>query len=112
MDAFKEKIENKLPTNCPYCGELVNYLNHKHHLYMYCDVEKPKKIIDGAEKKSKIKYDYNCKHYFGIISAENEEEARKILHKDHTGGGDKHCNWSEKTKRDCQVNCKLKLKNR
>ena len=55
MDAFKEKIENKLPTNCPYCGELVNYLNHKHHLYMYCDVEKTKKIIDGAEKKSKIK---------------------------------------------------------
>lgn len=92
MDAFKEKIENKLPTNCPYCGELVNYLNHKHHLYMYCDVEKPKKIIDGAEKKSKIKYDYNCKHYFGIISAENEEEAREILHKDHTGNGDKLCN--------------------
>ena len=58
----------------------------------------------------KIKYDYNCKHYFGIISAESEEEVIKILHKDHTGGGDKHCNWSEKTKRDCQVNCKLKLK--
>ena len=48
----------------------------------------------------KIKYDYNCKHYFGIISAESEEEVIKILHKDHTGGGDKHCNWSEKTKRD------------
>ena len=46
----------------------------------------------------KIKYDYNCKHYFGIISAESEEEVRKILHKDHTGGGDKHCNWSKKTK--------------
>lgn len=104
------KIENKLPTNCPYCGELVNYLNHKHHLYMYCEEEKPKKHIDGVEKKSKIKYDFDCKHYFGIVSAENEEEAKKILHKDHTGNGDKLCNWSKTTKKDCQINCKLNLK--
>jgi len=32
-----KKMKNELPTNCPHCGELVNYLNHKHHLYMYCD---------------------------------------------------------------------------
>ena len=71
-------------------------------------------LMSGLKNKKvmeKIKYDYNCKHYFGIISAESEEEVRKILHKDHTGNGDK-CNWSEKTKRDCQVNCKLKLKTR
>ena len=58
----------------------------------------------------KIKYDYNCKHYFGIISAENEEEAKKILHKDHTGNGDKLCNWSKTTKKDCQKKCQLNLK--
>jgi hypothetical protein len=104
--------ELKIPTNCPYCGKLVNYLNHKHHLYMYCTNEKPKTLLDGLEKKEvvKIKYDYNCKHYFGIVSAENEEEAKKILHKDHTGNGDKLCNWSKTTKNDCQINCKLKLK--
>lgn len=77
---------------------------------MYCEEEKLKKLIDGVEKKSKIKYDYNCKHYFGIVSAESEEEAKKILHKDHTGIGDKLCNWSKTTKKDCQTNCKLKLK--
>ena len=60
--------------------------------------------------KSKIKYNYDCKHYFGIVSAENEEEAKKILHKDHTGNGDKLCNWSKTTKKDCQINCKLNLK--
>ena len=100
----------KIPTNCPYCGQLVNYLNHKHHLYMYCTEEKPKTLFDGIEKKVKVKYDYDCKHYFGTISAENEEEAIKILHKDHIGDGDKLCNWSKTTKKDCQVNCKLKLK--
>jgi hypothetical protein len=58
----------------------------------------------------KIKYDYNCKHYFGIVSAESEEEAKKILHKDHTGNGDKLCNWSKTTKNDCQTKCQLTLK--
>jgi hypothetical protein len=57
----------------------------------------------------KNKYHFNCKHYFGIISAENEEEAKKILHKNHTGNGDILCNWSKTTKIDCQTNCKLKL---
>ena len=66
----------KIPTNCPYCGQLVNYLNHKHHLYMYCTEEKPKTLFDGIEKKVKIKYDYDCKHYFGTISAENAEMAQ------------------------------------
>ena len=50
---------------------------------MYCTEEKPKTLFDGIEKKVKIKYDYDCRHYFGTISAENEEEAIKILHKDH-----------------------------
>lgn len=58
----------------------------------------------------KIKYDFNCKHYFGIVSAESEEEARKILHKDHTGNGNKLCNWSKTTKNDCQKKCQLNLK--
>ena len=43
-----ENKENELPTNCPNCGELVNYLNHKHHLYMYCDKEKPIKTLGDA----------------------------------------------------------------
>lgn len=78
-----------------------------------------KKTIDEIENKSKIKYEFNgkiikynfnCKHYFGIISAKNEEEAKKILHNDHTGNGNRLCNWSKTTKHDCQTNCKLKLK--
>ena len=35
-----------------------------------------KKPIDEIENKSKIKYNFNCKHYFGIICATNEEEAK------------------------------------
>lgn len=31
-----KEVEEKLPTNCPHCGELINYLNHKKHLYMQC----------------------------------------------------------------------------
>ena len=69
-----------------------------------------KKPIDEIENKSKIKYNFNCKHYFGIICATNEEEAKKILHNDHTGNGNRLCNWSKKTKPDCQTNCKLKIK--
>ena len=70
------------------------------------------KITSGTTNKplGEIKYDYNWKHYFGIISAENEEQAREILHKDHTGNGYKLCNWSKTTKKDCQTNCKLNLK--
>ena len=45
--------ENKLPPNCPYCGELVNYLNHKHHLYMYC--EKDNKITTEKDKMQEFK---------------------------------------------------------
>jgi len=45
--------ENKLPSNCPYCGELVNYLNHKHHLYMYC--EKDNKITTEKDKMQEFK---------------------------------------------------------
>jgi hypothetical protein len=80
-----------------------------------------KKLIDEIENKSKIKYDFNgkiikydfnCKHYFGIIFAKNEEEAKKILHNDHTGNGNQLCNWSKTTKNDCQINCKLNLKKR
>jgi len=70
-------------------------------------------LMSGLKNKKvmeKIKYDYNCKHYFGIISAENEEEAREILHKDHTGNGNKLCNWSKTTKNDCQKKCQLKIK--
>ena len=72
------------------------------------------KITSGTTNKplGEIKYDYNCKHYFGIVSAESEKEANKILHKDHTGNGDKLCNWSKTTKKDCQTNCKLNLKKR
>ena len=69
---------------------------------------KPKENLELL--KTKIKYDFNCKHYFGIISAENEEEAKKILHKDHTGNGNKLCNWSKTTKNDCQKKCQLNLK--
>ncbi len=58
----------------------------------------------------KTKYTYTCKHYFGIISAGNEDEVKEILHKNHTGVGDKMCNWSEITKKNCQTNCKLKIK--
>jgi hypothetical protein len=32
------------------------------------------------------------------------------LHKDHTGNGDKLCNWSKTTKNDCQTKCQLTLK--
>ena len=101
-----------LLTHCPHCGDLINYLNHKHHLYMYCEDKKPKTLLDGVEKKKevKIKYNYDCKHYFGIVSAENEEEAKKILHNDHTVNGNQLCNWSKTTKNDCQINCKLNLK--
>lgn len=30
-------MKDELPKNCPHCGELVNYLNHKKHLYMNCE---------------------------------------------------------------------------
>lgn len=45
-----------------------------------------------------------------IVSAESEEEAKIILHKDHTGNGNKLCNWSKTTKNDCQKKCQLNLK--
>lgn len=46
--------KEKLPAHCPYCGDLVNYLNHKHHLYMYCAEEKPKALINNVEKTKDI----------------------------------------------------------
>ena len=47
--------ENKLPSNCPYCGELVNYLNHKHHLYMYCETTEKDKMQEFKEFAFEIK---------------------------------------------------------
>jgi len=45
--------EDKLPSNCPYCGELVNYLNHKHQLYMYC--EEDNKTTTEKDKMQEFK---------------------------------------------------------
>lgn len=47
--------ENKLPSNCPYCGELVNYLNHKHHLYMYCETTEKDKMQEFKEFAFELK---------------------------------------------------------
>jgi hypothetical protein len=58
---------------------------------------------------TKIKYNYNCKNYFGVIYADSLEEAKEVLNKDHTGVGDKMCNWDNKTKETCQKTCNLKV---
>ena len=68
-------MENKLPVNCPYCGELVNYLNHKHHLYMYCNDEKPKTLLEGVEKfKEKHGAIFENKSYMEL-KQDDEKEA-------------------------------------
>ena len=60
------KNKEKLPSHCPHCGDLINYLNHKHHLYMYCTEEKSKTLLDGIEKKKNISkntwYNFKDKH--------------------------------------------------
>ena len=60
------KNKEKLPSHCLHCGDLINYLNHKHHLYMYCTEEKSKTLLDGIEKKKNISkntwYNFKDKH--------------------------------------------------
>lgn len=47
-------------------------------------------------------FDFDCKHYFGQVKAQNEKDAKeKLKHNENTD-----------VKRDCQNNCKLKLKER
>jgi hypothetical protein len=48
------KNNKKLPTHCPHCGDLVNYLNHKHHLYMYCEENKTTLKESLIDKPSNI----------------------------------------------------------
>jgi hypothetical protein len=52
--------------------------------------------------EDKIKYDYSCKYYFGIITAISEETAKQQLKEGHT--------HTKKIKEDCQKGCKLRLK--
>lgn len=64
-----------LPTHCPYCGELVNYLNHKRHLCMYCEKENPKTFLDGLERfKEKHGAIFENKSYEELKGEDEKEE--------------------------------------
>lgn len=46
------------PDTCPYCNAPINYLNHKHHLYMYCiddeNVNDMKSTIENKREQIRI----------------------------------------------------------
>jgi hypothetical protein len=54
---FVDLVPSKDPDKCPHCGSNdVSYLNHKHHLYMYCVDSNLTRESDEKATKATVKY--------------------------------------------------------